>query len=206
MEYKSFYRRRLPHVHPKNGIFFITYRLHFSLPKVIIESLRRERLSVNKNISISVIEKRLFAYYDKLLAEDYQSPLWLAKPWAAKIVIDSLLFNHNKKYELICVVVMPNHVHTLLRTSTKEFQDFYTIPEILANHKKYTVRLINKGLKRKGQFWQHEGYDHFVRNERKLNRIIQYVLLNPVKAGLIDDYKRWHGLWMNPEYADINRK
>jgi hypothetical protein len=45
-----------------------------------------------------------------------------------------------------------------------------------------------------GHLWQHETYDHQVRNEKDLSAIIEYMRNNPVKAGLvatIDDYKWW---------------
>jgi REP element-mobilizing transposase RayT len=46
-------------------------------------------------------------------------------------------------------------------------------------------------LGRSGPFWQHENYDHVIRDEGELERIIQYVIYNPVKAGLTDDWKQW---------------
>jgi REP element-mobilizing transposase RayT len=45
--------------------------------------------------------------------------------------------------------------------------------------------------RRSGAFWQHENYDHFVRDEVELERTIKYVLYNPVKAGLVNDQKDW---------------
>jgi hypothetical protein len=39
-------------------------------------------------------------------------------------------------------------------------------------------------MNRKGQFWQHESYDHWVRDEEELERIVQYIEANPVDAGL----------------------
>ncbi|MBL7086050.1 MAG: hypothetical protein ISS28_02955, partial [Candidatus Cloacimonetes bacterium] len=43
----------------------------------------------------------------------------------------------------------------------------------------------------------HENYDHYVRNREELNRIIGYILNNPVKAGLVDDYQEWKYSWLN---------
>jgi hypothetical protein len=39
-------------------------------------------------------------------------------------------------------------------------------------------------LGRQGDFWQHESYDHVVRDEAELARIVEYVRLNPARAGL----------------------
>ncbi len=57
--------------------------------------------------------------------------------------------------------------------------------------KRYTAYEANQILGRSGAFWQHESYDHFARDEKELERIIKYVLYNPVKAGLVDDWKSW---------------
>lgn len=57
--------------------------------------------------------------------------------------------------------------------------------------KRYTATAANKLLGRKGRFWQEETYDHIVRNEVEHQRIIQYILLNPVKADLCATWDAW---------------
>ena len=39
---------------------------------------------------------------------------------------------------------------------------------------------------RTGAFWQHESYDHWVRDDDELERVVAYINANPVKAGLAD--------------------
>jgi len=46
-------------------------------------------------------------------------------------------------------------------------------------------------LGRRGAFWQHENYDHVVRDKAELSRIITYVLENPVKAELVGPHDQW---------------
>jgi REP element-mobilizing transposase RayT len=53
--------------------------------------------------------------------------------------------------------------------------------------------MANRELGRQGPFWQDESHDRVVRNENELNRVIQYVLDNPVKAGLVQTWEEW--LW-----------
>jgi REP element-mobilizing transposase RayT len=57
--------------------------------------------------------------------------------------------------------------------------------------KRHTAHEANLILGRDGTFWQHENYDHFARDEAELERIIKYVLYNPVKAGLVKEQKDW---------------
>lgn len=98
---------------------------------------------------------------------------------------------------------MSNHVHLLI-----DLRRFNIVPEtdISGKTRNYpltdTLRLLkgskgstsgqcNKRLGRNGQFWHHENYDHYVRNEGELQRIGQYMLNNPVKAGLVEDWRQW---------------
>ena len=57
--------------------------------------------------------------------------------------------------------------------------------------KGFTSREANILLERSGTFWEHESYDHFVRDADELKRIVAYVLKNPVKARFVEDWKDW---------------
>ena len=48
--------------------------------------------------------------------------------------------------------------------------------------KRFAANQCNQRLGRIGKFWQDESYDHWVRDEEELERIVDYVELNPVKA------------------------
>ena len=58
--------------------------------------------------------------------------------------------------------------------------------------KSYTANRANEVLGRSGQFWQHESYDHWVRDTDELCRIAEYISLNPVKAGLVTRPEEWY--------------
>jgi REP-associated tyrosine transposase len=57
--------------------------------------------------------------------------------------------------------------------------------------KLYTAREANKVLQRSGTFWEHESFDHYIRNEAEWKRTVKYVLENPVKAGLVRTWQDW---------------
>jgi REP element-mobilizing transposase RayT len=50
-----------------------------------------------------------------------------------------------------------------------------------------------------GTFWQHESYDHVIRNEKEFERIVTYIIENPVKAGLVEEWQQWPYTYINPE-------
>ncbi len=49
MEKKIYYKRNLPHFQPAKATYFITFRLTNSLPRTVVEELRKEN---EKEISI----------------------------------------------------------------------------------------------------------------------------------------------------------
>jgi len=58
--------------------------------------------------------------------------------------------------------------------------------------KGYTAYEANRILGRKGAaFWQHESYDHWVRNEQEYSQIVRYIEFNPVSAGLAGSIEEW---------------
>jgi len=83
---------------------------------------------------------------------------------------------------------MPSHVHWLFQPLVGWSQ---TVPKgksprevIMHSVKSFTANECNRLLGLKGQFWQQESYDHWIRDEEELERVITYILHNPVRAGL----------------------
>lgn len=62
---------------------------------------------------------------------------------------------------------------------------------IMHSIKLYSARRCNQYLKRTGAFWQDESHDHCLRDAEELERIIEYIENNPVKAGLASSPEEW---------------
>jgi REP element-mobilizing transposase RayT len=146
------------------------------------------------------------------MLHEEKGPLWLKDPLIARIVADSLHHLDGKSYDLHAYCVMANHVHTLFtpflnERSLTEVRDPIlrfesnepSLSAIMQSLKGYTAREANKVLGRKGQFWDPESYDHEVRNGTEFRRIREYILNNPVKAGLVQDWRDWRWSWFEGE-------
>jgi REP element-mobilizing transposase RayT len=113
----------------------------------------------------------------------------------------------NERYELVAFCIMPNHVHLLIRSFvniTAEHQGKtakYPLADTLRLIKGSTARECNLTLGRSGKFWHHESYDHYVRDEEEFERIIKYILNNPVKAGLVKEWNQWKFTYINPNFG-----
>jgi REP element-mobilizing transposase RayT len=87
---------------------------------------------------------------------------------------------------------MPNHVHVVVSLP----DEAPPLVKTLQRLKGYSALQANKVMGRTGQFWQRETYDHIVRSPEEMTRVIAYVINNPVKAGLVDNWEAWpHTYW-----------
>ncbi|MBZ5619465.1 MAG: transposase [Acidobacteriia bacterium] len=115
---------------------------------------------------------------DRLLDEQRAGPAYLRMPAIADVVADSLSKGAACDYVSHAWVVMPNHVHLLITPRVD-------VPALLRRLKGASARESNKLLGRTGQpFWQDESYDRRVRSADEFQRIENYILQNPVRAGL----------------------
>ncbi len=203
-DYKPEYERHLPHIQPPGATLFVTFRLAGSIPEVALERLKREaeereevlrQTAVSANLSSLIYQeqKRQFARWDDLLDRAESGPRWLSQPEIARIVVNSLHFLDGKVYDLDVFSVMSNHAHVVFRPLEKEDGTCHALQTIMHSLKRHTARQSNEVLGREGAFWQHESYDHVVRDRREWERIVAYVINNPVKAGLVEKWEDW--LW-----------
>jgi len=195
---RIYYRRNLPHYQPVNATFFVTFRLAGSLPVETVARLKEERVQDEKVLlkikdekvrgkKIADQHKRYFSKFDTMLDNAVNDRSWLNDERVARMVAEALCFRDKKVYDLLAYCIMPNHVHivfTVERSATSLYK-------ILQSLKAHTAREANKILRQKGAFWQHESYDHVVRDGKELERIIAYVLHNPVKAGMVANWEQW---------------
>ena len=136
-------------------------------------------------------QRRFFAKWDALLDAATEGPDWLHNPQIAELVGQSLHFFDKQRYDLLAFCLMINHVHVVLTPLLKAEDRYYPLAQIMHSIKGYTAGKANQVLARQGAFWQHESYDHYARDEDELDRILAYVVNNPVKAGLVIDPHLW---------------
>lgn len=105
----------------------------------------------------------------------------LARIDVAEIVATALRHFDGSRYRLLCWCVMPNHVHVVVQPAPST-----NLSSVVHSWKSYTAQQINRLLGRQGTLWQREYYDHIVRSEVALGRIMVYVMNNPAKAGLVN--------------------
>jgi REP element-mobilizing transposase RayT len=189
-------RGYLPHLEREGATYFVTFRLVGTLPKSVLEAYRLERdavlqraetlnrplSGVERNRLDELFSKRIDAYLDAGHGE-----CWLARKKIAELVVGALEHFDGVRYTLYESVVMPNHVHVVVAPTGRN-----DLSDILHSWKSYTANEANKILQRRGdEFWQRESYDHLVRDEKDFQRVCNYTVNNPVKAGLCKEPQDW---------------
>jgi putative transposase len=195
------YYRNLPHIQPPGATYFITFRLAGSIPASKLAELHEEAHRIQVELARAaggseyderryLEQRRLFARWDDLL-DGPGGPQWLADPAVAAMVVESLVHLEGKQYELVAYCIMPNHVHLVITPLRNPNGVLHSLAHIMHSLKGFTARRGNALLGRSGSFWQHESYDHYVRDPSELERIVAYVVSNPVKARLVSDWMEW---------------
>ena len=192
-------RARLPHWHAELAVYFITWHLADALPSEVMARFRGERDAERANIcrirgTTTIAEQRMLdaALIDacERFLDQHNGECLLRDRRAAQIVADSLMFFDRVRYQLYAWCVMPNHVHIVFSC-----MNGFNISSILHSLKGFTSKEINKILGRKGTLWQAESFDRCIRDSKELENTINYVLGNPIAAGI----ENWPFVGTNPQ-------
>lgn len=189
-------RGYLPHIKVEGATYFVTFRLADSLPRKVVAGLKERRDDLLRRTNAGSQESRdaarhqMFAWYaaevDALLDKS-AGDSWLRRPEIAAMVAGALRWFEGQRYQLFAWVVMPNHVHAVVRPFGN-----HALEAILHSWKSYTASEANRMLNRVGgPFWQRESYDHWVRGEADFSHFCRYTEDNPVKAGLCIRSEDW---------------
>lgn len=221
---RTYHKSRLPHILPVGSTFFVTYRLADALPQPIANQLKKElaeeikRLKKKNSSDVDILirnaRKRYFGKFDHQLDQEPYGSCCLKIPEIAELVKESLFKHDEEWYDLLAYCIMPNHVHVFLDmsrqlvdkngellTDEELAEQYIQLDKIMGRIKGSSSRYINLALGQEGTLWQKDSYDHYVRNEREWVNILNYILNNPVKAGLVNCWEDWPYTYQRLEAA-----
>ena len=191
-----------------------------------IERVRKLALA-DDSLDVKTLEQRVqefhrewFARFEDVLHQVAFGPTWLREDRVAEIVAEALNYRDGRVYRLDAYCIMSNHVHAVfapflseqelievspVESATGRLQFFSRHPPLDAIMKSLKGRTAHEAIRalgRGGTFWEPESYDHVVRDDAKFDRIVSYVLNNPVKAGLVKSWQDWKWSFRRNRTAD----
>ncbi|RME72814.1 MAG: hypothetical protein D6781_01615 [Verrucomicrobia bacterium] len=192
--------RDLPHRDQTGATAFVTFRLADSLPKERLAAWFREQQTFIEthpkpwDARTAETYRRRFPERLESWLDEAHGECLLRDPVAADIIEEALRHFDGERYILDTYVIMPNHVHVLVKPLPG-----HTLRQIIHTWKSYTARRINEALGRTGSVWQEESFDHLVRSAKKLQHFRDYIAQNPGRASLKTGYRIGQGIGLFTE-------
>ena len=150
-------------------------------------------------------QREWFIKSEEILHRASYGPTWLKDESVASKVVENLHKLDGDAFRLDAFSVMSNHVHTVFKPllSIQDLEEIFDedlglffvtkhpgLAKIMQLLKGRTARECNLLLGRSGAFWEHESFDHIIRSG-KFDKTIRYVLNNPVKICLVNNWQDW---------------
>ncbi len=96
-------------------------------------------------------------------------------------ILENLSIAH--KFNILAYCFMPDHLHLLVE-GKKEDSDFKKFMSVFKQKTNFYFKKI-KGY----PLWQENYYEHVLRKEEDTLEVVKYILNNPVRKGLVEDFK-----------------
>ena len=92
-----------------------------------------------------------------------------------------------QRAQTLAFVVMPDHLHWLMSLGS-----ISSLDQVVGGVKSVVAHKAGRRI------WQKGFHDHALRREEDLAKVAEYIILNPVRAGLVDrpeNYPHWDTVW-----------
>ena len=197
------YRNWLPHWRQPGKWYFVTFRLADSLAQPKLKQWMAERklwVELHPEPWSEKVDKeyhrRFTARFESWL-DAGEGECVLRREDAHLVVAAALRFFATgvtdgdwkspapaPRYELGDFVVMPNHVHALVRPLPP-----WELEQILHTWKSFSANAVNRLTAKHGPVWWKDSFDHLVRSAEHFAKFQRYIAENPAKAFLkADEY------------------
>lgn len=194
------HRRYLPHFQKAEQIIALTWRIAFTLPahlialnselEELLRDIHRQTDSIQKHLQLLAYARK-HEDYDHFLGKCELTDLSLCESGIADMLCTAFKFYDAKLYDLHAYCVMPNHIHLLVKPLPEADGEYCKLSTIVQRLKSYTSKEINRVLNRQGRVWNEDYFDRYIRDEDDYYHAVNYILHNPVKAGLATQPEDW---------------
>ena len=168
----------MPHWTMNGVIYHICFRLIDSVPRAQqqIWMEARKKLAQKQLAGVELTEEEIkefkYLYSDRIesfLDSGYGSCL-LRNDGALAVVQQVLRHDDGQAYRLHAYGVMPNHIHVIVEVPRAD-----DMKGILQAWKSVSGHRLNRLLKRKGELWQVDSYNHIIRTRKEYDFQMNYV-------------------------------
>ena len=143
----------------------------------------------------SVLRKGRFSEVGRIYLVTFttEKRLPLFSRFDAARVMSRVLRRESRYTETLAYVVMPDHVHWLLQIKAKSLSATVQTVKSVSAHELKKIGTLKRTC------WQDGFHDHALRSDEDLQDVARYVIMNPVRAGLVKtvrEYPYWDAVWI----------
>lgn len=117
-----------------------------------------------------------------MCAREREDRPFLSEGIALRLIEAAKFYHERGRWWVYVLVVMPDHLH-LVASFDGEMK------QVVNDWRRWTAGHL-------GVAWQKDFFDHRIRHDESLREKIDYVLMNPVRAGWVEDWQEWKFWWM----------
>lgn len=122
-------------------------------------------------------------------------------PPERQLVLNACLHFDQDRWNLFAACVMPDHVHVFLRPF-----EGHSLASVMHSIKSYTSHEINRLRGSSGQVWMNDYHDWLSRGGEHGERIKQYIVDNPVEAGICESWVDYPYSYLYQRGAKVDRE
>ncbi|MCV6611171.1 MAG: transposase [Amphritea sp.] len=107
--------------------------------------------------------------------------------------VAKVLCNESMNSDTLTFVVMPDHVHWLVQINQR------SLSQTVQSAKSLSTRAITRISGCSNSVWQRGFHDHALRKDEDILSVARYVVMNPVRAGIVKsvkEYPLWDAIWL----------
>ncbi len=182
--------RQLPHWRQEGCTYFVTFRLGDSVPDSFRDRWGKERVACLRELegenSETAREEAIALFsarFEDELDRSHGACVLRDAPVADEVERCLKHFD-GQRYALGSYVIMPNHVHALVRPLME-----HSLSETVQAWKSVSAHNIKRAQGKATLAWQDESFDHIVRDGRQLEKFARYIQENPGKARLSSGFR-----------------
>lgn len=189
------YQRHLPHWRVPGCCYFLTFRLHDSLPAEVVNRMKAEARAWQQRLADAAFRhggrlppEEWMAWQDfqrvqlralEHLLDEGLGECLLRQPELRRPLVEALHYFEGTRCEMLAYVIMPNHAHVLCCPGGE-----HVLEDLTRSWKRHSAVGIHRQLGRTGPLWQEESFDRIIRDGPHYRQAVRYIAKNPLKAGL----------------------
>ena len=209
MKSTEYIRKKQPHFQHIGATFSITLMAHDAVPKIMLERLQEERkIALAQVLAENPVEEqrlraKIHGHYEErleaLLNQHAQQEHPFKSETIAGIVMDQIVKYQGRYYTLDAVCIMSNHIHLLVDFSLQvpvnwqggALSVYKNVSNVVGYIKGGASYRVNKETDYNKPLWAKGYYDRYIRSPKHYDQALAYIINNPVKAGIVDDWREY---------------